>query len=64
MRPLTENGLTYAGNRQTTTTQEIMTNTPYVISCSYIMPAEMQERQFVLKIVSIRRWRLRRRRRP
>lgn len=48
---VTESGLSYAGSRQTTTTQDIMPNTSYVISYSYIMPAEMKDRNFVLKLV-------------
>lgn len=46
-----EAGLTYAGSRQTTTTQDIMPNTSYVVSYSYIMPYEMKDRNFVLKLV-------------
>lgn len=47
----TESGMTYTGNRQTTTTQEIMPNTSYVISYSYIMPSELKDQNFILKIV-------------
>ncbi|WP_282936391.1 hypothetical protein [Paenibacillus sp. RC67] len=48
---MTESGLTYSGNRQSATTQEIMPNTSYVISYSYIMPSELKDKNFVLKIV-------------
>ncbi|WP_028549839.1 hypothetical protein [Paenibacillus sp. UNC451MF] len=48
---ITENGLTYSGSRQSITTQEIMPNTSYVISYSYIMPSDLQDQNFVLKIV-------------
>ncbi|WP_079912975.1 hypothetical protein [Paenibacillus sp. 32352] len=48
---ITENGQTYSGSRQSTTTQEIMPNTSYVISYSYIMPSELKDQNFILKIV-------------
>jgi hypothetical protein len=47
----TESGAAYSGSRQTTTTQDIMPGTAYILSYSYRMPIDMKDRTFVLKIL-------------
>ncbi|WP_240414264.1 hypothetical protein [Paenibacillus periandrae] len=47
----TESGAAYSGSRQTTTAQDIMPGTAYILSYSYRMPIDMKDRTFVLKIL-------------
>ncbi|SFK67498.1 hypothetical protein SAMN03159341_10137 [Paenibacillus sp. 1_12] len=47
----TESGTAFSGARQTTSTQDIMPGTSYILSYSYRMPIDIKDRSFVLKIL-------------